>query len=243
MFRRLFLTALTAGLLSGLGISVVQVVTTTPIILHAEEFEHSGSAKKQSLSSGSIGSLLTSPAHAHDNDGAAGDWSPDQGLERTLFTTLANVLLGIGYALILTACFVLSRRAVDGRIGVIWGAAGFAVTGLAPALGVPPELPGTMAAELGARQSWWIFCVIFTGAGLWALVFRKGSGWLLCGLALLVIPHLVGAPQPSRIGGAVPPELAAQFAAASLVTAAVFWCSVGWLSGTLWKRLENSRID
>ena len=51
------------------------------------------------------------------------------------------------------------------------------------------------------------------------------------------LPHLIGAPQPARIGGPVPPELAGHFVAASLVTAAIFWCALGWLSGTFWQRL------
>ena len=36
----------------------------------------------------------------------------------------------------------------------------------------------------------------------------------------------------------MPPELAAHFVAASLVTAAVFWAMLGWLSGTLYRRLS-----
>ena len=53
----------------------------------------------------------------------------------------------------------------------------------------------------------------------------------------MALPHLIGAPQPARIGGPVPPELAGHFVAASLVTAAIFWCALGWLSGTFWQRL------
>jgi predicted cobalt transporter CbtA len=71
------------------------------------------------------------------------------------------------------------------------------------------------------------------------LVFRSGALWIAAGLALMAAPHLIGAPQPERIGGAVPPELAGHFAAASLVTAAVFWCVLGWLSGTFWRRFAT----
>ncbi len=39
MFRRILTVALVAGALAGIGISVVQEFTTTPIILHSEEFE------------------------------------------------------------------------------------------------------------------------------------------------------------------------------------------------------------
>ena len=41
-----------------------------------------------------------------------------------------------------------------------------------------------------------------------------------------------------KLGGPVPPELSAQFVAASLVTTAVFWTILGWLSGTLYRRFS-----
>ena len=227
MFRRVFATALIAGALCGLGISAVQELTTTPLILHAETFEKSGDAALDS------GVRFAGRAFAH-GDSAAG--SPTGGLERALYTTLANVLTGVGFALLLAACFALAGRPVDGRTGVLWGIAGFATVNLAPALGLPPEVPGTLAAELAARQGWWLLCATATAAGLWAMALRGGAVWAPLGIALLAAPHLIGAPQPERMGGAVPPELAAQFAAASLVTAAIFWCGLGWLSGALWKR-------
>ena len=227
MFRRVFATALIAGALCGLGISAVQELTTTPLILHAETFEKNGHSALDS------GIRFASRALAH-GDGAAG--SPTGSMERTLYTTLANVLTGIGFALILTACFALAGRPVDGRIGILWGIAGFAVVSLSPALGLPPEVPGAMTADLAARQGWWLLCSAATAAGLWAMVFRSGAIWAALGMALLAAPHLIGAPWPEKLGGSVPPELAAYFVAASLVTAAIFWCGLGWLSGTLWKR-------
>ena len=222
MFKRIIVTALLAGLLAGLAFSVIQEFTTTPIILHAETFE------------GKALSAVHKPAASDGEE----PWHPGDGFERTLFTALSNVLTGIGFALIMVAGIALSGRAVDGRSGVIWGIAGFAVISLAPALGLPPELPGTLTADLGARQGWWLFCVAATGTGLWMLVFRQGAIWVPAGVALLAIPHLIGAPTPERIGGAVPPELAAHFAAASLATAAIFWSMLGWLSGRFWRRFE-----
>ena len=227
MFRRVFATALIAGALCGLGISAVQELTTTPLILHAETFEKSGRSAPDS------GVRFAGRAFAH-GDAPAG--APTGGLERALYTTLANVLAGVGFALLLAACFALAGRPVDGRTGVLWGIAGFATVNLAPALGLPPEVPGTLAAELTARQGWWLLCAAATAAGLWAMALRGGAVWIALGIALLAAPHLIGAPQPERMGGAVPPELAAQFVAASLVTAAIFWCGLGWLSGALWKR-------
>lgn len=241
MFRRILTTALLAGFLGGACISVIQEFTTTPIILHAEQFEAGGGAGgHQHGAAADTGEAQLLLAQAPGGEGApkeGGGWAPGDGLERTVFTTMANIIAGVGFSLILVGCFALSCQAVDGRRGVLWGIGGFAVISLAPALGLPPEVPGAMAAELGARQGWWLLCVAATGAGLWMLVFRAGALWIAAGIALLVAPHLIGAPQPARIGGPVPPELAGHFAAASLVIAAVFWCLLGWLSGTVWRRL------
>ena len=239
MFRRILITALLAGFLGGLGISVVQQFTTAPIIHHAEQFESKGSAgghRHGHLDKAPPPYLVLAQAKemppAEDNV-----WAPANGLERTLYSTLANIIAGIGFALILVACIALYGRHVDGRTGVLWGIAGFAVINLAPALGLPPEVPGAMAAERGARQGWWMLCVAATAVGLWMLIFRHGAFWVVGGIVIMALPHLIGAPQPARIGGPVPPELAGHFVAASLVTAAIFWCALGWLSGTFWQRL------
>ncbi|MEI2612914.1 MAG: CbtA family protein [Candidatus Promineifilaceae bacterium] len=37
---------------------------------------------------------------------------------------------------------------------------------LAPAFGLPPELPGMAAADLGARQVWWCGTALATGVGI-----------------------------------------------------------------------------
>ena len=237
MFRRIFYTAMLAGILGGAAISVVQHFTTTPIILHAETFEGGGDHDKHGTLKKGV--TLVSPAFAHGDKTAGEDeaWGPREGLERTMYTSLANVLTGVGFALILTACFALSGRQVIGRTGVLWGLSGFAIISLAPALGLPPEVPGAMAAELTDRQLWWFLCAALTGAGMWAMIFRSGAAWAVGGIALIALPHLIGAPVPDRLGGPVPPELAAHFVSASLVTAAVFWCITGWLAGTFWNRL------
>ena len=39
---------------------------------------------------------------------------------------------------------------------------GFLVFGLAPGLGLTPELPGMLAEELSKRQAWWICTALAT---------------------------------------------------------------------------------
>ncbi len=222
MLKRIVLAALVAGLVGGIAISIVQEFTTTPLILHAEEFENA-QASGQS----------TAPA-----GGEAEAWGPADGIERTLFTSLGNIVAGIGFALMLVAGFALHGGEVDGRRGVLWGVAGFTVFSLAPALGLPPEVPGAMAAELVARQGWWLAAVAATALGLGLMVFARKTVWIVLGVIVLAAPHVIGAPHPEKLGGPVPPELAAHFVAASLVTAAVFWAMLGWLSGTLYRRFS-----
>jgi len=223
VFQRIFLSALVAGILAGLLLTALQAVTTTPLILAAETYEQAPPAHQHAA--GTV-------AQEHE----AAEWTPADGLERTFYTGLANALTGVAFALLLLAAFALSGRAVDGRRGVVWGLAGYAVFALAPGLGLPPELPGSMAADLGARQLWWLGTAGATGLGLWLLVFPRALWCKGLGILALALPHLIGAPHPEAYGGPVPPEMAGHFAAASLATMAVFWAALGWLAGTLFAR-------
>ncbi|PIW27296.1 MAG: cobalt transporter [Rhodospirillales bacterium CG15_BIG_FIL_POST_REV_8_21_14_020_66_15] len=243
MIGRIFAVALLAGLAAGLAVSVVQHFTTTPIILHAEEFENKpaaslgGHARVDPDARGLTGGRLYL-AHEHAPGADAEGWAPEDGLERALYTALANVLTAIGFALVLTAVVYMRGRPVDGRRGVLWGIAGFCVVSLAPALGLPPEVPGSVAAELTARQGWWALCAAATAGGL-GFMFLGPRRWMpWAGAALLALPHVIGAPHPEGMGGAVPPELAAHFVAASLVTTAAFWAFLGFATGTLARRFQ-----
>ncbi|MEK9672225.1 MAG: CbtA family protein [Rhodospirillaceae bacterium] len=250
MLGRIFAVSLLAGLAAGLAVSVLQEFTTMPIIIHAEEFENKGPGGPAKLDLDRRGLaapdridarlILASegaPGHTHDAEA----WAPKDGIERTLFTALFNVLTAVGFALLLTAAVTLRGEAVTGRTGVLWGIAGFAAVSLAPALGLPPEVPGAMAAEVTARQAWWALAAVATGAGLWLAVLGRAKWMPPVGLLIIASPHIVGAPHPEKIGGAVPPELAAHFVSASLVTAAVFWVLLGWLVGRFAERLGLMR--
>jgi len=242
MFRRIFLSAIAAGLIAGLLNSVVQQFTTTPIILEAERYENGTAGARSAEGGEAIRPLLAHAIpEAHDHLLASGDhgpgaWAPADGLERLVYTALANVVTGIGFALLLVAGIALRGDEVDGRKGVLWGIGGFAAFSLLPALGLPPEVPGSFAAELSARQGWWLFAAVGAGAGIWLMVFARTNWLKAAGLIVLALPHLVGAPHPDGFGGSAPPELAGQFVAASLVTAALFWVVLGWLSGTFYRR-------
>ena len=234
MFRRIFFAALLTGVIGGAVVSLVQTYTTTPIILLAEQYETGGDKDNHHQGFLDRHINLVSPVLAHDGKTS----SPTVSLERSLTTLLANILMGFGFALILTACYAISGKRMDGRHGVLWGLSGFGIVSLAPALGLPPELPGTLSAELGMRQGWWFLCVAATAIGLWGMVYRSGPVWLALGILLIALPHIIGAPQPPKLGTTLPAEIAAHFVSASLCTAAIFWCALGWLSGTFWSKFE-----
>lgn len=233
MIPRVLLVALAAGIVAGLAATGLQELRVTPLILEAEAYE-SGTAH---------GDTEATASHDHGEAGhdhaAAGAWTPENGLERRAYTLMSNVLTGIAFGLLLVAGYVLRGRRVDLRQGLLWGLAGFAVFNLAPALGLPPELPGSIAADLGERQLWWFGTVAATGLGLAAIVFAPRWPWKLAGAFLVVMPHAVGAPHPPVMGGAAPPELAAEFAVATVVVAALFWLVLGATSGYLFDRLER----
>lgn len=232
MFRRILIAALVAGLAGGLVATALQAARVWPLILSAETFENAA------------------PTQAHHHHSGAADaarhaamveaWAPEDGLERMAFTLLFNLLAGFGFALLLNAGLVL-RQAAGGRAdtttGLLWGLAGFASFALAPALGLPPELPGMAAADLVTRQVWWLATALATAGGIALIALPRRLPLALLGLALLTAPHLVGAPHPAPgESSGVPAELAAGFVAASLVTAAVFWAALGTVSGWLQHR-------
>jgi len=223
MLLRLFLAAIAAGAIAGLAITAVQHLTTTPLILQAESFENAGTAPQR---------------HGHAGVQAAehSDTAHSAGLERIALTALTNLMLGIGFALVLNGCFSLHGRPVGGSEGVLWGLAGFAMFTLGPAVGLPPELPGMATGALLPRQGWWFLAAACTGGGLWLLVFKRGKVAKIAGLLALALPGVIGAPHPETASSVVPAALAGRFAATSIVVSAVFWCMLGWLAGTFHAR-------
>ncbi len=244
MFQRLIFSALIAGLLAGLIVSALHQITTVPLIVAAEEYENQSEEKKAAYNTNGPLPIILVHGNAHSNEETSESWAPNEGLERTLWTVTTTLLTAIGFALLLTAGFAISRQEINGRTGVMWGIAGFTALSLAPALGLPPELPGSSAAELVARQSWWVLTVSATIAGIALLCFSKN--WVLRALAIALVmtPHAIGAPHPTRFESLVPGELSGLFVANSLGTSFIFWCLLGWLSGTIYNhfyQLEEQR--
>ena len=228
MFRRIFLTALLAGTISGLFAATVHQLKLVPLIAAAEVYETAASA---------------SQAAPRDSNHGVVEWQPDTARERALYTLLADTLTGIGFALVLTGGAALAQLRgypFDARRGVLWGAAGFTAFVLSPAIGLPPELPGMVSAALAERQQWWLLAAGATASGLALIAFARVPALRIGGAVVLLLPHLLGAPTAGHGAGMTPPELAAEFATASLAAAAAFWLLLGVVSGWLYRRFETA---
>lgn len=232
MFRRIVFSACLAGLVAGLVLTAVQMVRVTPIISEAETYE---------TASPQTGHTHSHDAYTHTHDGVThahshAAWAPADGMERTFWTASSNTLSAIGFALVLAAIYSLRGR-VTWWQGVLWGAAGFAVFFVAPAVGLSPEIPGAMAAELSQRQAWWLLTVLCSGGGLALAVLNRVWGWKLLGVALLLVPHIIGAPQPELHGGSAPQALAEAFVGAATLANGVFWVVLGVATAVAFKKL------
>lgn len=246
IFRNVVFVAALSGLIAGLVLAAVQNFTTVPLILKAETYENAAPAHNHGAAAAPAAHdhAPGTPAHDHAPVAAAeahdhGDgWAPADGFERIFFTSMANVVSGIGFALILVVASEFAGGIAGWRQGLLWGFAGFAVFTLAPGLGLPPELPGMPAADLGARQVWWIGTVIATAAGLALVAFRASLPLAVLGVALIVAPHVVGAPQPVTHETAVPADLHHDFVVAATVANLVFWVVLGALVGIFRQRVS-----
>jgi cobalt transporter subunit CbtA len=240
VFRNIVFVSLCAGVLAGLLLAAIQQFSTVPLISRAEVYEQAEGA----------------PAHdraaaAHDHDGAlataagaedaaaapAEEWVPSDGLERIAYTVLADVLAGIGFALILVAVSELRGGLGSWREGMLWGLAGFVACTVAPAFGLSPELPAIPAAPLAERQIWWLATALLTAGGIALLVFRRSLPAAIAAVVMIAAPHVIGAPRLDTIETPIPEGLEHDFVAAVVVASLVFWVVIGGLSGFFRRRL------
>src|SRR5688572_16249188 len=110
------LAAVLAGIAAGLVMSIVQHWRVTPLIVAAEAYE---------------------VPHSHGGEDLA--WAPSEGVERTAFTVVFNVLAGVAFALLAAGASLITRLPITPHTGSMWGLAGFATFMLAPSAGLPPE--------------------------------------------------------------------------------------------------------
>ncbi|MEZ5870825.1 MAG: CbtA family protein [Nitratireductor sp.] len=243
MLVRVLLAAIFAGVAAGIFATAVQSYRVIPLILQAETYEDTDTAAHDHSAHDHVASEA---AGQEDAAGAAHDhgeaWTPANGVERTFYTALANVVVGVAFSLLLLAGILVSNQAISLRSGLVWGAAGFVVFVLAPNFGLPPELPGMATGELVPRQIWWLATVAMTAAGLALFTFQRSIAFMVLGIALIVGPHLYGAPQPASHASAVPANLAAEFAVATIVASLLFWLFLGGLLGSVLARVMQKDL-
>lgn len=265
LFRRLVLCALLVGVLAGIFLSAVQRWQVVPLIAAAERYEaaaevapapvavpphgapgHDHTLHHADASAAASADPATTAADGHDH--GAAEWQPADGFERSAYTALANVLTASGFALLLLAAMagaqVWSGRApVAATHGLLWGAAGYLSFYVAPALGLPPEIPGAQSAALEARQLWWLFAVACTAGALALFAFGRSPSRWGAGLVLLALPPLLGAPHAGLPFGEHPPAVAAeltaiatQFFGATAIANGLYWLVLGSLAAWVFRR-------
>jgi cobalt transporter subunit CbtA len=230
MLTRVLLAVLLCGMAAGLAMGAMQHFRLTPLILQAETFEHAEAGHSHDTTTPQV------PAQ----ESASPEWAPQDGTERTLFTFAASILASAGFAALLAGVALLTGQAITRKSGWLWGLCGFIAVSLAPAAGLAPELPGMPAADLFSRQAWWLFTIAATASALWLLAFKRESWAVPLALALVIIPHVIGAPQPTEHESGVPAALASQFVGTSLAANAMMWLLIGILLGYFLPKAETA---
>ncbi len=260
MIVKTLLAAVVAGLIAGVFMTAAQEARVVPLILHAEEYEgkepaatvpgtetpakegethNHSSLNAPSFPTDILAALSpVTPAYAHEGEHEEGGIM--FGMSRFSGTLLANLVAGAGFGLLLAGVSVLIGHPVTLSNGALWGAFGWLAVHLLPAIGLPPELPGFPAADLGDRQTWWVATILLSSAGLYLVALRPEIAAKIIGLVLIAAPHLYGAPQPTDIASSVPAVLGAEFAVAALATTLAFWLVLGVVSGFINDRFARA---
>lgn len=188
--------------------------------------------------------------HVHDEEA----WAPEDGIERTLYTYLSNILAAIGFAAVMLALMTQVQLQGLAKVsvarGLLWGGAGFVAFFAAPGVGLPPEIPGIEAAAIESRQSWWLLTVLAVAAGL-AIVAFAPKLFKLAGIAFMALPYVIGAPHPAGPAFAHPDpaavaalsELHERFIFASGVSNLIFWLALGVASAWMLNRWMDSEAQ
>lgn len=234
MMKRIFATAVAAGIVAALLVSIVEIYTTIPLILKAEVYE---TAVETAVANNKIITGIPKVTTSALENAAA---DLGGGLERFLTTLVSNTAAGIAFSLLLTVGLTFGKKQVDVSKGLLLAAAFFAAFMLAPSISMSPKMPGMPAADLTSRQIWWTVIVGATLAGFWCLAYGNSIALKVLGVVLLVAPHAWAAPADVA-GGSAPAVLTADFSAAVIVVSALFWALLGIFSAFFYTRFGNKK--
>jgi len=225
MISRILTSALFAGAAAGLITALLQLVFVQPVLLHAELYE-----------GGDLVHFGAEAVSAHPELPGLFAEPMRDGLS-VIFTMLTYT----GYALVMVALMSLAEgmgHVINARSGILWGLAGFITFHLAPGLTLAPEVPGVAAADVFERQIWWTATVAAAGIAMWLIAFGGNLVSYVIAAGLLMLPHLIGAPEPESFSGPVPTELGALFAARAFGVGMAAWVLLGTFAGHFWRSEE-----
>jgi len=225
MIMRVLFAAILAGFVAGLAMTTIQSLKTTPLILKAEVFESANIHEHAAGENTAEHKRQEAAKTAAEIDSAP--WGPADGIERTAYSFLSGIIVTIGFALILISVSLLTNISITPKNGAFWGFIAFAVFTLIPASGLPPELPAMDAAPLPLRQVWWWGAVAAGALGVALIALRGGVVFSVVGIAIIIAPHIIGAPQPESHDTVIPAYLVQSYVANSILSMAVTWVVVG----------------
>jgi predicted cobalt transporter CbtA len=78
-----------------------------------------------------------------------------------------------------------------------------------------------------------------TAGGLGLIFFRRSVPASIAGLVLIVLPHIVGAPELEHIETNVPTSLSHQFVVAVTLTSLIFWFILGGLTSVVFAHFDR----
>lgn len=220
MFSKLLTSALIAGAVAGLIAALLQLYFLQPVLLHAELFEE--------------GTLLHfGPAPMSEMVVDLPGFDP----QRDLLSVAFSMLIYAGFGLMMVAGFSFAEgrgAVINARTGLIWGVCGFIAMHMAPGFSFPPEVPGVAAADITARQIWWVLTVATAAIAMALIAWGTGPVAWLAAIVLLLAPQVIGAPQPEIMTGPAPTELGSLYTARALAVNLMGWCFLGVLAGHFW---------
>ncbi|SDP53113.1 cobalt transporter subunit CbtA [Rhodoferax sp. OV413] len=244
IFQKLVWAALATAVVVGSVQTGVQHLQAAPLILAAEVYE---SQKAEAPEAVAPSAHVHAEAAAHDHD-ATNDWEPENGLERTGWTWVANTLHAFSMALLVFAVMgVCLWRGVSLRalpLALWTAAAGWLVFHFWPSLGLHAEIPGMDAARLGSRQGWWLLAAVSATLACASIAGLRSHLRWLAAAAWLALPYVVGAPHISTdpLAGFGPEaqtalrQLGTQFIWATTWISLSFWASIGLVGGLAFQR-------
>lgn len=244
MIRQIFLSALISGFIAGIFLTGIQSLKVTPLILAAEVFEDGELITYTTKNHNNSNIQKTNnhhdeKAHVHDNSHEHETGAHDN--ERLFYSLITNIFLACGFAFILSSIYLYIKE-LNIRNGLISGFVVYLCVFALPSLGLSPELPGTLAAQLQDRQIWWVSTVVLSSFAFIILFFNKNKIYQALSIILLFLPHIIGAPMPNVHGGTAPQAMFEEYILVTYITNAFFWLFLGAISISFFKRFQEKII-